>query len=70
MLSAVRQQWDRARRPQLEVKWVLGEDAGAQTTFAPIGVGAFAALLIEWKLAQQRASDSETQAEQPTLKSA
>jgi len=67
MLSVVRKRSGRARRLHLELKRVVNNNADAKTTSAPVGSGAFAALLVEWKL-EQRASDTE--ADRPTLKSA
>lgn len=65
MLRAVRHRWDQTRRLQMQVKPTVENNAGAHTVSTP--VGAFAALLVEWKLAQ-RASDTES--ERATLKSA
>jgi hypothetical protein len=49
----------------MTVTQVTDDHAGAK--MMPTPVGAFAALLVEWKLAQ---SASDTKADQPTLKSA
>jgi len=69
MLTAVRQRWGRARRLQMTVTQVMDDNAGTTTTTTttPVGTGAFAALLVEWKLAQ-RANDTE--GDRTTLKSA
>ncbi len=69
MLTAARQRWGRARWLHMHVKVtrVMEDNAGTTTTSTSIGTGAFAALLVEWKLAQ-RANDTEV--DRPTLKSA
>jgi hypothetical protein len=67
MLTAVRQRWGRARRLHMTVTQVVDDNAGATTTSTPVGTGAFAALLVEWRLAQ-RANDAE--GDRPTLNSA
>jgi hypothetical protein len=66
MLTVVRHRWDRIRHLRMSLKQVPAGTEGTQATHTP--VGAFAALLVEWKLAQQKTD--ETEDDQPTLKSA
>jgi hypothetical protein len=71
-MTAVRQHWDRARRLHIHVNVtaVMEDNAGAKSATSSVGSGAFAALLVEWKLAQSAQGVNDTDADQPTLKSA
>lgn len=72
MMTAVRQHWDRVRRLRMHVNvtQAIEDNVGAKSMTTSVGAGAFAALLIEWKLAHSEQRVSDTAADQPTLKSA
>jgi hypothetical protein len=72
MMTAIRRHWDRARRLHMHVNvtQVMEDNAGAKSTITCVGTGAFAALLVEWKLAQSAQIVNDTDADQSTLKSA
>jgi hypothetical protein len=72
MMTAVRQHWDRVRRLHMHVnaRRVMEDNVAAKSITTSVGTGAFAALLVEWKLAQSAQSVRNTDADQPTLKSA
>ncbi len=56
-MNGVRRRWKHARHLHLAVKTHQPEEANA--TRGPSPIGAFAALLVEWKLTQARENGDE-----------